>query len=82
MNGEQVTNISDLPYIALGRDLVEELDGESYVEFRGEWSPEEPEGWEVFRVMLHGVEAGDQEPATWEDLQRIVAARQGVDSDL
>lgn len=69
----------DLPYVDLGRDLLEELDGENYAQFRGEWSPDETEsvGWETFAVMLHGTEAGDMTEATWEDLRKILAGRFG-----
>lgn len=66
--------MSDLPYVHLGRDTLEALDGENYAEFMGEWNPEEPEGWETFRVMLLGAEAGDMTPATWDDLHAIVTA--------
>lgn len=58
-------------YVKLGRDLVAE-DGEDPIDFFGEWSPEEPELWEKFTVMLHGREAGDFVTAKLSDLVAIL----------
>jgi hypothetical protein len=63
-----------LPYVRLDRDTLVKLPGEAYAVFVGEWSPEEPTGWERFRVMLLGEEAGDMTEATWSDLRLILAA--------
>lgn len=67
--------IEALPRVRFGRKLYREVvyDAE-LVRVRGEWEPDEPEGWEVFTVMLHGVEAGDFVEATIDDLRKIVEA--------
>jgi hypothetical protein len=61
-------------HVRLGRDIARE-DGQQPVQFLGEWSPDEPEMWEEFRVMLHGLEAGDQVSATEDDLILILESR-------
>jgi hypothetical protein len=66
--------MSDLPYIQLDRNLLNERDGEDFAQFKGEWSPGEDQGWETFTVMLHGDEAGDLTHVTWDDLRQIMEA--------
>ena len=67
--------IEAFPRVRFGHKLFQEVryDAE-LVRVRGEWEPDEPEGWEVFTVMLHGEEAGDFVEATIADLRKIVAA--------
>ena len=64
--------MNDMPYVRLDRDLLEDLDGENYAQFKGEWSPDEDNGWETFTVMIHGAEAADATYVTWADLRRIM----------
>ena len=63
------------PRVTFGRKLYREViyDAE-LVRVRGEWEPDEPEGWEVFTVLLRGEEAGDVCEATIDDLRKIVTA--------
>ena len=67
--------MSDLPYVDLDRDLLEDLPCENWAQFSGEWDPAEKDdaGWETFTVMFRGEEAGDSRPATWGDLRRVLA---------
>jgi hypothetical protein len=67
--------IEAFPRVRFGRKLYQEVTYDAeLVRVRGEWEPDEPEGWEVFTVMLHGSEAGDFIEAKIDDLRKIVAA--------
>lgn len=57
------------PHVRFARDLLSKADP---VRFRGEWSPDEPEGWETFTLQVHGQEAADGADLTVGDLLRLV----------